>query len=120
MCQAIEAALDAWRDDDEVALVIIDAEGDKAFSAGGDIQKLYETGRAGDFAYGQKFWADEYRLNAKIREYPKPYIAASCRALPWAAASAFPATARTGSSAKAARSPCPNAASVLSLMWAAR
>ncbi len=75
MCQAIEAALDAWRDDDEVALVIIDAEGDKAFSAGGDIQKLYETGRAGDFAYGQKFWADEYRLNAKIREYPKPYVA---------------------------------------------
>ncbi|WP_306113888.1 MULTISPECIES: enoyl-CoA hydratase/isomerase family protein [unclassified Roseovarius] len=75
MCQAIEAALDEWRDDDEVALVIIDAEGDKAFSAGGDIQKLYETGRAGDFAYGQKFWADEYRLNAKIREYPKPYIA---------------------------------------------
>lgn len=75
MCQAIEVALDAWRDDDEVALVIIDAEGDKAFSAGGDIQKLYETGRAGDFAYGQKFWADEYRLNAKIREYSKPYVA---------------------------------------------
>ena len=75
MCQAIEVALDAWRDDDAVALVIIDAEGDKAFSAGGDIQKLYETGRAGDFAYGQRFWADEYRLNAKIREYPKPYVA---------------------------------------------
>ncbi len=75
MCQAIEDALEAWREDDDVALVIIDAEGDKAFSAGGDIQKLYETGRAGDFAYGQKFWADEYRLNAKIREYPKPYVA---------------------------------------------
>ncbi|MFD1158315.1 enoyl-CoA hydratase/isomerase family protein [Roseovarius aestuarii] len=75
MCLAIEDALDAWRDDDEVALVIIDAEGDKAFSAGGDIQKLYETGRAGDFAYGQRFWADEYRLNAKIREYSKPYVA---------------------------------------------
>lgn len=75
MCQAIEDALDAWRDDDTVALVIIDAEGDKAFSAGGDIQKLYETGRAGDFTYGQRFWADEYRLNAKIREYPKPYVA---------------------------------------------
>ena len=75
MCLAIEEALDSWREDDEVALVIIDAEGDKAFSAGGDIQKLYETGRAGDFAYGQQFWADEYRLNAKIREYLKPYVA---------------------------------------------
>lgn len=75
MCLAIEAALDSWRDDDRVALVIIDATGDRAFCAGGDIQELYDTGKAGDFGYGQKFWADEYRLNAKIVEYPKPYIA---------------------------------------------
>ena len=75
MCRAIEAALDAWREDDAVKLVIIDAEGDKAFSAGGDITDLYRTGRAGDFAYGQTFWRDEYRLNAKIAEYPKPYVA---------------------------------------------
>ncbi len=40
MCQAIEAALDSWRDDDDVALVIIDAEGDKAFSAGGDMDMI--------------------------------------------------------------------------------
>ena len=75
MCTAIETALDDWRGDDGVALVLIDATGDKAFCAGGDIQQLYETGRAGDFAYGQRFWADEYRLNAKIAEYPKPWVA---------------------------------------------
>ncbi|MAU51218.1 MAG: enoyl-CoA hydratase [Roseovarius sp.] len=75
MCTAIEAALDAWRADPEVALVLIDAEGDRAFCAGGDIQQLYDTGRAGDFAYGRRFWADEYRLNAKIARYPKPYVA---------------------------------------------
>ncbi len=75
MCLAIEAALDDWAADDMVALVIIDAEGDKAFCAGGDIQQLYDTGMAGDFAYGQTFWRDEYRLNAKIAEFPKPYIA---------------------------------------------
>jgi len=75
MCLAIEEALDAWADDDAVALVIIDGDGDKAFCAGGDIQKLYDTGRAGDFEYGRRFWRDEYRLNAKIAEYPKPYIA---------------------------------------------
>ncbi len=75
MCLAIEAALDDWREDDAVDLVIIDAMGDKAFCAGGDIQDLYDAGRAGDFAYGQRFWADEYRLNAKIAEYPKPYVA---------------------------------------------
>lgn len=75
MCNAIETALDDWRRDDAVDLVIIDAEGEKAFCAGGDIQELYDRGRAGDFAFGQTFWRDEYRLNAKIEEYPKPYIA---------------------------------------------
>ncbi len=75
MALEIEAALDAWATDDAVDLVVIDAEGEKAFCAGGDIQKLYETGRAGDYAYGRSFWRDEYRLNAKIAEYPKPYVA---------------------------------------------
>lgn len=75
MAMAIEAALDEWRGDDGVALILIDAQGDKAFCAGGDIQQLYDTGRAGDFAFGQRFWADEYRLNAKIADYPKPYVA---------------------------------------------
>ncbi|MEI4197028.1 enoyl-CoA hydratase/isomerase family protein [Roseovarius sp. E0-M6] len=75
MAMAIEETLDAWAQDDEISIVIIDATGDKAFCAGGDIQKLYEIGRAGDFAYGQRFWADEYRLNALIAEFPKPYVA---------------------------------------------
>ncbi|ARE84929.1 short-chain-enoyl-CoA hydratase [Roseovarius mucosus] len=75
MAMAIEAALEDWRTDDDVALILIDAEGDKAFCAGGDIQQLYDTGRAGDYDYGRRFWADEYRLNAKIAGYPKPYIA---------------------------------------------
>jgi enoyl-CoA hydratase/carnithine racemase len=75
MCMAIDAALDQWQDDDDVSVIVIDAEGDRAFCAGGDIQELYDTGRAGDFEYGRKFWADEYRLNAKIFHYPKPYVA---------------------------------------------
>ncbi|MEQ6247771.1 enoyl-CoA hydratase/isomerase family protein [Sulfitobacter sp. HNIBRBA3233] len=72
MCLAIEAALDDWRTDDAVAVVVIDAAGDRAFCAGGDIAELYDTGTKGDFAYGQRFWADEYRLNNKIFAYPKP------------------------------------------------
>ncbi|MEM0946795.1 MAG: enoyl-CoA hydratase/isomerase family protein [Pseudomonadota bacterium] len=75
MCLDIEAALDAWRNDEALDLVVIDAEGDKAFSSGGDIAEMYRSGTAGDYAYGRRFWADEYRLNAKIAEYPKPYVA---------------------------------------------
>ncbi|WP_170459256.1 enoyl-CoA hydratase/isomerase family protein [Ruegeria arenilitoris] len=74
MCMAIDTALRNWREDDEVDLVILDAEGEKAFCAGGDIAELYATGTKGDYAYGQKFWRDEYRLNAMIFEYPKPVV----------------------------------------------
>jgi len=75
MAMAIESALIEWREDDQVQLVLIDAEGDKAFCAGGDIEKLYRTGMAGDFAYGRKFWSDEYRMNAAVAEYEKPVVA---------------------------------------------
>lgn len=74
MCMAIDTALRQWATDDVVKLVVIDSEGDKAFCAGGDIAELYETGTKGDYSYGQKFWRDEYRLNAFIFEYPKPVV----------------------------------------------
>ncbi|OIQ29514.1 MAG: enoyl-CoA hydratase [Alphaproteobacteria bacterium MedPE-SWcel] len=74
MCMAIDGALKDWADNDSVAVVILDAAGQKAFCAGGDIAELYETGRTGDFAYGRKFWRDEYRMNARIFEYPKPVV----------------------------------------------
>ncbi|RDD66931.1 3-hydroxyisobutyrate dehydrogenase [Thalassococcus profundi] len=74
MCRAIEDALLTWRRDPEINLVLIDADGDKAFCAGGDIQELYDTGTRGDLAYGQRFWRDEYRMNALIAEYPKPVV----------------------------------------------
>lgn len=75
MCLAIEQALDQWADDADVALVVIDAVGDRAFCAGGDIAEMYATAIAGDYGYGRKYWADEYRLNAKIFNFPKPYVA---------------------------------------------
>lgn len=75
MALAIHAALDGWRDDPAVALVIIDAEGDRAFCAGGDIAAVYHGGKAGDHGIGQRFFADEYRMNAAIRDYPKPIAA---------------------------------------------
>jgi len=74
MCQGVDAALVAWRDDPAVALLVIDAEGDRAFCAGGDIAEMYATATAGDFAYGRRFWADEYRMNARLAEYPRPVV----------------------------------------------
>ncbi|WP_170463893.1 enoyl-CoA hydratase/isomerase family protein [Ruegeria arenilitoris] len=74
MCMAIDTALRNWREDDAVDLIILDAEGEKAFCAGGDIAQLYDTGIKGDYEYGRTFWRDEYRLNALIFEYPKPVV----------------------------------------------
>ena len=53
MALAIEEALDDWADDPDVVLVVIDATGDKAFCAGGDIVEMYETAKAGNFDYGR-------------------------------------------------------------------
>lgn len=74
MCLEIERQLDLWERDDAVKIVILDAVGDKAFCAGGDIAKMYETAKAGDYDYGRKFWTDEYRLNAKLATSPKPIV----------------------------------------------
>jgi enoyl-CoA hydratase/carnithine racemase len=75
MARAIAAALDAWAAEPAVRLVLIDAVGERAFCAGGDIHEIYERGRRGDFAFARRFWAGEYRLNAGIARYPKPYVA---------------------------------------------
>ena len=74
MCADIYAALGDWANDDNVKMVLFDATGDRAFCAGGDISDLYHTAKAGDYASGQKFWRDEYRLNARIFEFPKPVV----------------------------------------------
>lgn len=74
MTLAIDAALTDWAQDDRVALVLIDAEGDKAFCAGGDIAEIHARGTRGDYSYARDFWHDEYRMNARISEYPKPVV----------------------------------------------
>lgn len=74
MALAMEDALKGWRGDAEVETVVVDAEGDKAFCAGGDIQALYYSGLESPEP-GRRFWRDEYRLNAMIASYPKPYVA---------------------------------------------
>lgn len=75
MALAIDAALKAWEHDPDVALVVIDAEGERAFCAGGDIAALYHAARGGDHSVGRRFFRDEYRMNARIAEYPKPIVA---------------------------------------------
>src|SRR5579871_3957245 len=75
MVRIMAEALDAWEHDPAVTRIVISGAGDRAFCAGGDIRKLYEFGRAGDYAPQLAFWGEEYILNARFRAYPKPIVA---------------------------------------------
>lgn len=74
MVLALARALDEWEADAAVRAVLVQAEGGRAFSAGGDIRALYEAGQAGRHDEALAFWRDEYHLNIRIKRYPKPYV----------------------------------------------
>ena len=78
MVGQIAAALDGWRHDPAIAIVILDGAGGRALCAGGDVISLYDAstrGRSPDAERAPNFWRDEYRLNATIKSFPKPYVA---------------------------------------------
>jgi enoyl-CoA hydratase len=74
MIGRIWEALLAWQDDPAVELVVLDGAGDRALCAGGDVRALYDS-RAEGSQHARAFWREEYRLNALIGRYAKPYVA---------------------------------------------
>lgn len=75
MVRLMDEALDAFEADNRVKSVVVRGAGGKAFCAGGDIRQLHDAGKAGDLATPLTFWCEEYRLNQRIKAYPKPYVA---------------------------------------------
>jgi len=72
MIRDIAAILPIWAVDDDIAMIIIDANGDKAFSAGGDIADIYAALQSNEFENARGFWREEYPLNAALFHFPKP------------------------------------------------
>lgn len=75
MLRAITAALEGWRDDPEVHLVLVEGTGERAFCAGGDIRALRQNHLDGAPERNEIFFSEEYALNRLVAEYPKPYVA---------------------------------------------
>jgi len=74
MILGITAQLQAWAADDGIKAVAIRGAGERAFCSGGDIRAVQQMVVAGSDA-GAMLLRDEYRMNALIGAYPKPYIA---------------------------------------------
>lgn len=70
---AMIEALDAWADDPAVSAILLDGVGDYGFCAGGDFREILSRAAEG-MTIGSVFFREEYRLIARLAEYPKPIV----------------------------------------------
>lgn len=75
MVRLLQGYLDDWATDSRVQAVVLRANGDRAFCAGGDIRSLYDQHQAGDAQAIETFFTEEYALDLDIHHYAKPVIA---------------------------------------------
>lgn len=81
MVDLLDPQLAAWAADPRVAGVVLDAAGDKAFCAGGDvvslakeIRSLHASQPGAVPAVASDFFEREYRLDHRIHTFPKPLL----------------------------------------------
>lgn len=74
MVAGLQQALTTWENDDSVRSVLLTGAGERGLCAGGDVVALRQSA-LGDGSSARQFWSDEYRLNAHIGRYRKPYVA---------------------------------------------
>ncbi|MDB5362370.1 MAG: enoyl-CoA hydratase/isomerase family protein [Rhodospirillales bacterium] len=76
MIRALDQALIAFAKDDAIGAVLIRGAGEKAFCAGGDVRALVVAPEGIDKGrIARDFFAEEYRLNLRIHNFPKPFVA---------------------------------------------
>ena len=75
MIRLMHETLDAWEHDTEVDIVVLDGAGERGLCAGGDVRGLAERVTSGRAEETALFFREEYALNARIAEYPKPFVA---------------------------------------------
>ncbi|WP_410498933.1 enoyl-CoA hydratase/isomerase family protein [Chitinibacter sp. S2-10] len=76
MVRQMADALTCWKDNEQVVAVILTGAGERGFCAGGDLKALYHAmNTPGQLSEGDAFFAEEYRLCQRIREFGKPVLA---------------------------------------------
>lgn len=77
MCQLLSQQLELWQSDDQVVALVLKGAGEKAFCAGGDIRKLYDSMSINaplPNPYATEFFGNEYNLYRQMHFYSKPLI----------------------------------------------
>lgn len=77
MIESLLPQLQRWKDDAEIALVVLQGTGDKAFCAGGDIRDLYQAMKDNPdqhAPYVEEFFRKEYTLDYLIHTFEKPVL----------------------------------------------
>lgn len=78
MVNLIDDVLVKWQKDDDIVAMVMRGAGEKAFCAGGDIRKLYNSMMSkGDehLQYADDFFTGEYGKNYRVHRFGKPIIA---------------------------------------------
>ena len=73
MCLGMHEHLTKWAADDAIHAVVVTAEGQRAFCAGGDVIQVSTAGQ-NDPVAAREFFHVEYAMDLAIAEFPKPYI----------------------------------------------
>jgi enoyl-CoA hydratase len=73
MVTSVLAQLESWAADDDVAAVSIQGAGERGLCAGGDVRAQRTMSLEGS-SDPVDFWVHEYRMNAVIDSYPKPFV----------------------------------------------
>jgi len=82
MCKLMSQQLSDWANDNNIVAILLKGSGDKAFCAGGNIRKLYDSmidtppqvPMQQPNPYGVEFFENEYSLYRQMHFYPKPII----------------------------------------------
>ena len=80
MIRLLDAQLEHWAGDPQVAFIVLRGTGDKAFCAGGDLHALHHSmiEHAGQApmqnTYAGTFFAEEYALDYRLHTFPKPVL----------------------------------------------
>jgi enoyl-CoA hydratase/carnithine racemase len=77
MVRLLTPKLREWAIDAGIVGVLLQAAGEKAFCAGGDLRQLYQTlldCRPERNEYAERFFGEEYELDDLIHNFPKPFL----------------------------------------------